>query len=263
MYTIVDDRIQEIKISPGIMLLIYNRPKPKEEGVRDPRRVSSEMRIEKEKAVAETLAAKMKEREAGNTGAGGVKDAGCSGSSGDSKGRAEAPKEEKEEDPEDYVPLKIIDIQTGETLKALRHPLKRGLKVDFIEQFNENLLVKQEREPLNIVNVKTGTRVLVPTSVFRTPSAFIFLYETQLFLTFLGRRVSVWVRLPCTLLSRFDGRSLRTHPPTLPHPHPTPPPPCPLPCRTSVASLSRVSTTMSCGTPTATRTTYISRQSKT
>ena len=86
MYTIMDDRIQEIKISPGIMLLIYNRPKPKEEESRDSRRVSSEMRIEKEKAVSESLAAQMKEGEAGNTGGGGEKDAACSGSSGDSRG---------------------------------------------------------------------------------------------------------------------------------------------------------------------------------
>lgn len=119
LYTFRDDRIAEIKISPGIMLLIYARQ-------------------------------------------------------------------------ESYVPLKIVDVSNGKVLKEMRHLLHRKRKVDFIEQFNEKLLVKQENENLQIVDVRTGSRVIVERSNFLTPNAFIFLYENRVFLTFRHRHISVW-----------------------------------------------------------------------
>ncbi|KAH8484649.1 hypothetical protein H0E87_026420 [Populus deltoides] len=119
LYSISDTDVQEIKISPGIMLLILNR------------------------------------------------------SSG-------------------YVPLKILSIEDGTILKDFKHLLHRNKKVDFIEQFNEKLLVKQENENLQILDVRhTGIREVSRTD-FMTPSAFIFLYENQLFLTFRNRTVAVW-----------------------------------------------------------------------
>lgn len=120
-----------------------------------------------------------------------------------------------------YVPLKILSIEDGKPLKSFRHLLHRGKKIDFIEQFNEKLLVKQEDENLQILDVWPQFRVILyfillyfsacnPDSVvvfmkvrsselievsinkFMTPSAFIFLYENNLFLTFRNRTVAVW-----------------------------------------------------------------------
>ncbi|KAG6390832.1 hypothetical protein SASPL_148577 [Salvia splendens] len=68
----------------------------------------------------------------------------------------------------------------------------RNKKVDFIEQFNEKLLVKQENENLQIVDVRNVEITEVSRTEFMTPSAFIFLYENQLFLTFRNRTVAVW-----------------------------------------------------------------------
>ncbi|PNT31017.1 hypothetical protein POPTR_006G113000v4 [Populus trichocarpa] len=119
LYSISDKDVQEIKISPGIMLLILNRSSS-------------------------------------------------------------------------YVPLKILSIEDGTILKDFHHLLHRNKKVDFIEQFNEKLLVKQENENLQILDVRhTGIREVSRTE-FLTPSAFIFLYENQLFLTFRNRTVAVW-----------------------------------------------------------------------
>ncbi|CAN6705473.1 unnamed protein product [Malus baccata var. baccata] len=73
-----------------------------------------------------------------------------------------------------HVPLKILSIEDGTVLKSFNHLLHRNKKVDFVEQFNETLLVKQENENLQILD------------------AFIFLYENQLFLTFRNRTVAVW-----------------------------------------------------------------------
>ncbi|CAI9273897.1 unnamed protein product [Lactuca saligna] len=119
LYSISDKNVQEIKISPGIMLLIFNK------------------------------------------------------SSG-------------------HVPLKILSIEDGSVLKSFNHLLHRHKKVDFIEQFNEKLLVKQENENLQILDVRTSELIEVSRTEFMTPSAFIFLYENQLFLTFRNRTVAVW-----------------------------------------------------------------------
>mmetsp|Transcript_5510 Transcript_5510/g.9814 ORF Transcript_5510/g.9814 Transcript_5510/m.9814 type:complete len:450 (-) Transcript_5510:4-1353(-) len=121
LYSMNDKDIQEIKISPGIMLLIYNRSP-------------------------------------------------CQA----------------------FVPLKILAIETGEVLKAFKHPLHEDKKIDFIEQFNEKLLVKQENGNLQIVDVRTSEWHEVPSTDFMTPTAFIFLYENQLFLTFRDHQVAVW-----------------------------------------------------------------------
>ncbi|CAH8369791.1 unnamed protein product [Eruca vesicaria subsp. sativa] len=91
-----------------------------------------------------------------------------------------------------HVPLKILSIEDGTVLKSFNHLLHRNKKVDFIEQFNEKLLVKQENENLQILDVRTAELMEVSRAEFMTPSAFIFLYENQLFLTFKNRNVSVW-----------------------------------------------------------------------
>lgn len=119
LYSISDKDVQEIKISPGIMLLIYTK----------------------------------------STG---------------------------------HVPLKILSIEDGTVLKSFQHLINRSKKVDFIEQFNEKLLVKQENENLQILDVRNSELTQVSKTDFMTPSAFIFLYENQLFLTFRNRTVAVW-----------------------------------------------------------------------
>nr|ADE75817.1 unknown [Picea sitchensis] len=91
-----------------------------------------------------------------------------------------------------HVPLKILSIEDGTVLKAFNHLLHRNKKVDFIEQFNEKLLVKQENENLQILDVRNSQLTEVSRAEFLTPSAFIFLYENQLFLTFRNRTVAVW-----------------------------------------------------------------------
>jgi len=91
-----------------------------------------------------------------------------------------------------YVPLKILSIEDGKQLKSFKHLLHRNKKIDFIEQFNEKLLVKQENENFQIFDVRSSELIEVSVSKFMTPSAFIFLYENNLFLTFRNRTVAVW-----------------------------------------------------------------------
>ena len=92
----------------------------------------------------------------------------------------------------DHVPLKILSVDDGKCLKEFNHPLVRDRVVDFVEQFDEKLLVKQERENLRITDVCTGKCVEVANTQYMNPSAFIFLYENHLFLTFRESLVEVW-----------------------------------------------------------------------
>eukprot|EP00030_Apusomonadida_sp_AF-17_P000937 a1775_66.p2 GENE.a1775_66~~a1775_66.p2 ORF type:complete len:451 (+),score=217.77 a1775_66:31-1353(+) len=91
-----------------------------------------------------------------------------------------------------FIPLRILSIETGEVLKSFSHMIHRSKRVEFIEQFNEKLLIKQEAENLQIVDVETSRHIEVPQTQFATPSAFIFLYDSQKFLTFRGQAVDVW-----------------------------------------------------------------------
>ena len=135
LYTIEDADIHEIKISPGIMLVIYHK-KPDQNS----------------------------------------------------------------------IPLFIRSIETGEILKKFSHILKVK-KIDFIEQFNEKLLIKQEHEDLQIIDVRSGDVIRVPEQRFQTPSAFIFLYENQLFLTFRENTVTVW-NLSGDKITSFEDHEL-------------------------------------------------------
>ncbi|KAK1437188.1 hypothetical protein QVD17_02976 [Tagetes erecta] len=134
LYSITDKDVEEIKISPGIMLLIFTRA-------------------------------------------------------------------------QSHVPLKILSIEDGTVLKDFNHLLHRNKKVDFIEQFNEKLLVKQENENLQILDVRNAEVKEVSRTEFMTPSAFIFLYENQLFLTFRNQTVSVW-NFRGELLTSFEDHEL-------------------------------------------------------
>ncbi|KAK6121739.1 hypothetical protein DH2020_044522 [Rehmannia glutinosa] len=79
------------------------------------------------------------------------------------------------------VPLKILSIEDGTVLKSFTHLLHRNKKVDFIEQFNEKLLVKQENENLQILDVRNSVLTEVSRTEFMAPSAFIFYREPVIF----------------------------------------------------------------------------------
>jgi len=89
-------------------------------------------------------------------------------------------------------PLQILSMETGEMIASIDHPIVRGRKVEFIEQFNERILIKQRTLPLHIIDVQTRSKKSIDQADFPVPSAFIFLYENRIFLTFCGREIGVW-----------------------------------------------------------------------
>ncbi|PIA43188.1 hypothetical protein AQUCO_02000552v1 [Aquilegia coerulea] len=63
-----------------------------------------------------------------------------------------------------YVPLRIISIEDGTLIKSLTHLLHPNKKIDFIELFNEKLLIKQEHESLQILDVSNSELTEMVTS---------------------------------------------------------------------------------------------------
>lgn len=90
------------------------------------------------------------------------------------------------------LPLKLVDINNGIELKTFNHLIKRNRKIDFVELFSDKLLIKQAGESLIIIDVCNGVTTEIPQNEFPTPSAFIFLYENHLFLTFKDSQVFAW-----------------------------------------------------------------------
>lgn len=106
-----------------------------------------------------------------------------------------------------HIPMRIVDMESGENLRDLHHFLHIDRKVEFIEQFNEKLLIKQEDTNMQILDVRDGTVCEVDRYEFPTPRAFIFLYDTQLFLTFRKRIPHVW-NFRGELVTSFEDHEL-------------------------------------------------------
>lgn len=52
--------------------------------------------------------------------------------------------------------------------------------MEFLEQFNENILIKAQAKPLKIHNALTSKNTYIKD--FETPEAFIFVYEKEMFM---------------------------------------------------------------------------------
>ncbi|EME30363.1 hypothetical protein Gasu2_70310 [Galdieria sulphuraria] len=130
-HIIHDDRVQEIKISPGMIMLIY-------------------MRI------------------------------GC------------------------HLPIRILDIENAKCLKESKIPLYRNKKIEFIEQFGDKLLIKQENETLHIMDIRTGYVNSLKNAQSLNATAFVALHESELLLTESRGRFYIW-NLSGSLVSTFEG----------------------------------------------------------
>eukprot|EP00884_Botryococcus_braunii_P011414 jgi/Botrbrau1/20273/Bobra.31_1s0056.1 len=88
--------------------------------------------------------------------------------------------------------LRLFCVEKGIEIGVLQESLVPNKKLEFAELFNEKLLIKQEEEAFRIRDLRTNAVITVEESVFATPTAFIFLFETQLFLTLHKHMLSVW-----------------------------------------------------------------------
>ena len=63
-------------------------------------------------------------------------------------------------------------------------------EIEFLEQFNEKIMIKQKDKALKIYNAWDKT--IKNIDRFEAPEAFIFLYEKEKFLTLKDGRIEIW-----------------------------------------------------------------------
>lgn len=85
--------------------------------------------------------------------------------------------------------MTLINIHTGaEILKYEFNNIEN--EIEFLEQFNEKIMIKQKDNHLKIFNTLTNEYKIIKG--FEAPEAFIFLYEKEKFLTLKDGRIEIW-----------------------------------------------------------------------
>ena len=102
--------------------------------------------------------------------------------------------------------IDVYDITSLSQNSHITIDLLPGLGFEFIELFNEFLLIKHKRKAIFLINLKTKHIAKVAESENFTPEAFIFLSEAHMFMTLQGSQFRLWTVINDTLtaLVGFD-----------------------------------------------------------
>jgi len=87
------------------------------------------------------------------------------------------------------IPMTLINIHTGKEIMKFEFN-KINNEIEFLEQFNEKIMIKQMDKALKIYNAWDKT--IKNIDHFEAPEAFIFLYEKEKFLTLKDGRIEIW-----------------------------------------------------------------------
>jgi hypothetical protein len=79
------------------------------------------------------------------------------------------------------------------------------VEFEFLEQYNEKILVKYKGQNLQIIDILTHQ--VTEVNDFETPEAFIFIYEKEVFLSLKDGRIILY-SINGDMLSNFDGQSV-------------------------------------------------------
>eukprot|EP00965_Chrysotila_dentata_P253544 6211295-Pleurochrysis_carterae.AAC.2 len=64
----------------------------------------------------------------------------------------------RDDETQDHLPLRIISIETGQVLREFNQLMRKGKKIDVIEQFNQKLLLKQACSCFNRTHARSWKR---------------------------------------------------------------------------------------------------------
>eukprot|EP00696_Hemimastix_kukwesjijk_P008406 gnl/Hemi2/20617_TR6841_c0_g1_i1.p1 gnl/Hemi2/20617_TR6841_c0_g1~~gnl/Hemi2/20617_TR6841_c0_g1_i1.p1 ORF type:complete len:419 (+),score=83.56 gnl/Hemi2/20617_TR6841_c0_g1_i1:163-1419(+) len=106
-----------------------------------------------------------------------------------------------------FVTLTLRSIEDGRILQTIKHLLHKTKRVDVLELFGDRLLVKQESKYMQIVNIRDLSNLAVDHNEFHAPQAFIYLNQSQQFLTIRNETVQSW-DLKGELGTRFEDHVL-------------------------------------------------------
>ncbi|CDW80358.1 transducin wd40 repeat-like superfamily protein [Stylonychia lemnae] len=104
------------------------------------------------------------------------------------------------------IPMTMINIHTGEEIQKFEFSSIKN-EIEFLEQFNEKIMIKQKDKNLKIYN--SWDKSLKVIEGFDAPEAFIFLYEKEKFLTLKEGKIEIWSS-EGEKLTNFDDQVLST-----------------------------------------------------
>lgn len=88
------------------------------------------------------------------------------------------------------MPMTILNVHTGKPIMNFCYQKQEDLEYEFLEQYNEKILIKYRDKPLKIHDVLTNKSSTVKN--FETPEAFIFVYEKELFLSLKDGKIRLY-----------------------------------------------------------------------
>jgi len=104
--------------------------------------------------------------------------------------------------------IDAYEIKDLEKTSNIVIDLLPGISFEFIELFNEYLIIKHRRSQMYMINLKTKKIASVAESENFTPDAFIFLSETHTFITLQGSSFCFWTIVNDTLIG-LPGRNVQ------------------------------------------------------
>eukprot|EP00826_Nyctotherus_ovalis_P027692 TRINITY_DN2166_c0_g1_i3.p2 TRINITY_DN2166_c0_g1~~TRINITY_DN2166_c0_g1_i3.p2 ORF type:complete len:251 (-),score=56.95 TRINITY_DN2166_c0_g1_i3:236-988(-) len=104
--------------------------------------------------------------------------------------------------------IDVYEIKDLEKTSRLVIDLLPGVNFEFIELFNEYLLIKHRRNQVYVINLKMRKITLVADSENFTPEAFIFLSEIHTFITLQGLFFRFWTIINDTLVG-LPGKNIQ------------------------------------------------------
>lgn len=168
LYTITDPGVQEIKMSPGFMLILHQ-----------------EVQTSPEKIAALGVLRRAIRRRMG-------------------KKEGVSPRAELSWECE--MKMQIAGVYDGAILQSITIPvgemtaatdaddeLRPCSDVEFVEQFNQHLFIKRKDQNCTVLDGHNCTQITLPNTDTCTPGSFLFLYDQHSFLLFeVDGNVSVW-----------------------------------------------------------------------
>jgi rRNA maturation protein Rpf1 len=91
-------------------------------------------------------------------------------------------REEGNQPQNSVMPMSIINVHNGKPIRTVFYQHHEQNELEFLEWYNEKILVKYKDAPLEIKYVLEENRSIKVNS-FTTPEAFVFIYEREIFLT--------------------------------------------------------------------------------
>jgi hypothetical protein len=85
--------------------------------------------------------------------------------------------------------MSLINVHSGKEIQKFEFS-KVNNEIEFLEQFNEKIMIKSKDKKLKIYNALEET--LKEVEGFEAPEAFIFLYEKEKFLTLKDGKIEIW-----------------------------------------------------------------------